>query len=306
MQRDEKLGLREAFGSFMTGVTVVTTTTDEGEPIGFTANSFSSVSLEPPLLLVSIAKTSTNHDHFARGKHFAINVLSEGQREVSNTFASRVSDRFANLEWHLSENQNPIIKDSSAWFDCLTHKVVDAGDHAILIGAIQNHQSTGLAGLGYYRGAYFSPAQLSTETFTSPQVVVSAVIGFQDEVLLEKAANGKWTIPFSAVEEGGTRKYLEQLLAEYQPDASANFIYSVYEDSEHNRQYICFLCNSPSRSPKKGEYVKLSDIEKLDFIDPALDSILMRYKNENVLQSYGIYFGSQEKGVVRQTIKEIE
>ncbi|HBU89246.1 MAG TPA: flavin reductase, partial [Acinetobacter sp.] len=101
--------LRDAFGSFMTGVTVVTTCKEDGTPLGFTANSFASVSLDPALLLVSIAKTSSNYHNFANTTHFAINILAEEQKDVSNTFARPSEDRFANLSWSKSACQNPLI-----------------------------------------------------------------------------------------------------------------------------------------------------------------------------------------------------
>lgn len=304
MIKGRTLELREAFGSFMTGVTVVTTSTGEMEPLGFTANSFSSVSLEPALLLVSIAKTSSNYKAFAEGKHFAINVLAEEQRAVSNTFASKVENRFANVDWSFSDNKNPIIKGCSAWFDCVVHSVVEAGDHAILIGEIKDFDSSGLAGLGYYRGAYFSPAKLSTEAISAPRVMISAVIGHQDEVLLEQNAKGKWSIPLLESEEGGVQNTLDKIFAKYEPEASANFIYSIYDDSEKNCQHIVFLCNSPSGQAQAGQYVNLNKIDQLEFIDQALYSMLSRYKNENALKNYGVYYGSQEKGVVRQTVRE--
>ncbi|RSR12238.1 flavin reductase, partial [Acinetobacter baumannii] len=97
--------LRDAFGSFMTGVTVVTTCKEDGTPLGFTANSFASVSLDPALLLVSIAKTSSNYHNFANTTHFAINILAEEQKDVSNTFARPSEDRFANLSWSKSACQ---------------------------------------------------------------------------------------------------------------------------------------------------------------------------------------------------------
>ena len=100
--------LRDAFGSFMTGVTVVTTCKDDGTPLGFTANSFASVSLDPALLLVSIAKTSSNYHNFADASHFAINILAEEQKDVSNTFARPSDDRFAHLAWTKSEYKNPL------------------------------------------------------------------------------------------------------------------------------------------------------------------------------------------------------
>lgn len=91
--------LRDAFGAFLTGVTVVATFNDEGGPIGFTANSFTSVSLDPPLLLVCLAKTSRNYQTLMTAKGFSVNILSEDQKDVSNTFARPVEDRFAAVDW---------------------------------------------------------------------------------------------------------------------------------------------------------------------------------------------------------------
>jgi len=87
--------LRNAFGSFMTGVTVITSRDASGAPVGFTANSFTSVSLDPPLLLVCPGKFLSSYDAFTNCSHFAVNVLAEGQEEVSNTFAGYKGDRFA-------------------------------------------------------------------------------------------------------------------------------------------------------------------------------------------------------------------
>ena len=128
--------LRQAFGAFATGVTVVTTLTPDGEPIGFTANSFTSVSLDPPLLLVCIAKSSTNLQSFSHCEHFAINVLSETQKDVSARFASRVEDRFADTLWQRGSAGTPLIDGAVAWFECSTDNLVDAGDHLILIGRV--------------------------------------------------------------------------------------------------------------------------------------------------------------------------
>ncbi|MBJ8429353.1 flavin reductase family protein [Acinetobacter pittii] len=296
--------LRDAFGSFMTGVTVVTTCKEDGTPLGFTANSFASVSLDPALLLVSIAKTSSNYHNFANTTHFAINILAEEQKDVSNTFARPSEDRFANLSWSKSACQNPLIDHVSAWFDCTTYQVVDAGDHAILIGKVEDFASTGFAGLGYYRGGYFTPAKLSAEVISGPKVVMSAIIGHENTILLEETADHKWTIPHVMVDKDGADKALEKIFAEYQPDASANFIYSVYENVENQQQYISFLCNTPLAQATKGQFIDLNDLEKLEFVDSALESMLMRYRKENHLKTYGVYYGNQTTGTVRQIVKE--
>lgn len=296
--------LRDAFGSFMTGVTVVTTCKDDGTPLGFTANSFASVSLDPALLLVSIAKTSSNYHNFANASHFAINILAEEQKDVSNTFARPSDDRFADLAWTKSACQNPLIDQVSAWFDCVTYQIVDAGDHAILIGKVENFASAGFAGLGYYRGGYFTPAKLSTEVISGPKVVISAIIGHENQILLEQTADQKWTIPHILVDKAGADKALDKIFAQYQPDASASFIYSVYENIENQQQYISFLCNTPIANATKGQFVDLNDLDQLTFVDSALESMLMRYRKENHLKTYGVYYGNQTTGTVRQIVKE--
>ena len=203
--------LRDAFGAFMTGVTIVTTASDDGKPLGFTANSFSSVSLDPALLLVSIAKTSGNYQTFSTAGHFAINILAEGQKDLSNTFARPSDDRFANVNWQLSANRNPLIDDVSAWFDCTTHAVIDAGDHALIVGRVEAFHSAGFAGLGYYRGGYFTPAKVSAEVIAGPKVIVSAIIAREDKVLLVKTADNKWGLPSKEIGTEGADKALAEI-----------------------------------------------------------------------------------------------
>ncbi|MCE1272192.1 MAG: flavin reductase family protein [Acinetobacter sp.] len=296
--------LRDAFGSFMTGVTVVTTCKDDGTPLGFTANSFASVSLDPALLLVSIAKTSSNYNNFANASHFAINILAEEQKDISNTFARPSDDRFANLAWTKSTSHNPVIDQVSAWFDCTTYQVVDAGDHAILIGKVEDFGSAGFAGLGYYRGAYFTPAKSSTDVISSMKVMMMALIGHENQILLEQTQDQKWTLPHLMVEKDGAEKALEKIFAAYQPEASPSFIYSVYDDVTTQQQYIAFLCNTPIAHATKGQFVDLNDLEQLTFVDSALESMLMRYRKENHLKTYGVYYGNQISGTVRQIVKE--
>lgn len=148
--------LRRAFGSYMTGVTVVTSKTTKGDPVGFTANSFSSVSLDPPLLLVCPGKFLSTYDSFATCCQFAVNILAEDQGDVASIFARHSGDRFAQIAYQEDALGNFLIEGALAQFSCTTHRVVDAGDHAILIGEVQSyHQNTG-HGLGYVGGQYFS------------------------------------------------------------------------------------------------------------------------------------------------------
>ena len=144
--------LRTAFGSFMTGVTIVTTLDEEGQPRGFTANSFTSVSLEPPLLLICVGKSAASMAVFRQARGFAVNILSEAQKEISVLFASKRADKFEAARWRKGPFGNPLIEGSAAWFDCARYQVIDAGDHIILMGHIEAFSYSDANPLGYARG----------------------------------------------------------------------------------------------------------------------------------------------------------
>lgn len=294
----DRRALRDAFGSFMTGVTVVTTRDSAGKPLGFTANSFSSVSLDPPLLLVSIAKSSSNYQAFTTATGFAVNILSEGQKDISNTFARPVEDRFAGLYWKLSDHGAPLISGVSAWFDCALHHCVEAGDHAILIGRVLGFEATQAPGLGYYRGSYFTPAQTATQLATGPEVVVSAVIESDRQVLLADDGTGGLTLPTARVGREGVSATLARLIAESGVQATPGFIYSVYEDVARGHQHISFLCPATGGRPARGSFVELSPEAMGDVTDPAMRTLLERLAEESRVGNYGIYFGDQNSGQV--------
>ncbi|MBB4233166.1 flavin reductase family protein [Rhizobium mongolense] len=149
--------LREAFGAFPTAVTVITANDPADRPVGSTANSFASVSLDPPLLLVCLAKTSRDYPTMTKAEHFAINILSEAQKNVSINFARPAEDRFAAVDWARGPNGCPIFAQVAAWFECSMHDVIEAGDHVMMVGRVTAFESTGLNGLGYARGGYFTP-----------------------------------------------------------------------------------------------------------------------------------------------------
>lgn len=290
--------LRDAFGTFMTGVTVVTTIDADGKPLGFTANSFSSVSLDPALLLVSIARSSGNYEAFVTGKGFAVNILSEGQKDISSTFARRVEDRFASVYWRRGPEGSPLIAGVSAWFDCVLHQVVEAGDHAILIGRITAFEATPAAGLGYYRGSYFTPAETGAQVPTGPDVVISAVMERGGEVLLVDDGQGGLTLPTARVGREGVQAALGALIGGTGLAAAPGFIYAVYEDVTRGHQHIAFLCPAPAGTPAHGGFVELSRPSLGDVTDPAMRVMLERLADESRMGNYGIYFGNQDQGRV--------
>ncbi|WP_425044126.1 flavin reductase family protein [Primorskyibacter sp. S87] len=143
---------RDALGCFGTGVTVVTANTPEG-PVAMTANSFSSVSLSPPLVLWCPAHASERHDPLVAASHFAIHVMAEDQQEVAVHFAD-FGDRFDAVDWTPDAHGTPLLSGSLARFDCRRYAVHDGGDHSIVVGEVQNVNFRPGKGLMFKRGQY--------------------------------------------------------------------------------------------------------------------------------------------------------
>ncbi|WP_420607867.1 alpha/beta fold hydrolase [Novosphingopyxis sp.] len=154
-QGSDSRTLRDALGCFGTGVTVVTTIDENGGPVGLTANSFTSVSLDPELLLVCLAKSAGSLPAFQAADSFAVNVLHIGQQPVSNRFASRGADKFADTDVETWEGGVPILKGSLASFECDKFAMHDGGDHEILIGRVRRvRYEPQRDPLLYFRGKY--------------------------------------------------------------------------------------------------------------------------------------------------------
>lgn len=128
---------RRTLGSFATGVTVVSALAADGTPIGMTISSFNSVSLDPPLILWSLALTSPNIEAFRQTRHYAINVLSASQQNLSDRFASKTGNRFAGLHTQPGLDGIPLIEDCCAWFECSHEAQYPGGDHLIFVGRVE-------------------------------------------------------------------------------------------------------------------------------------------------------------------------
>lgn len=148
---------RRAMGSFMTGVTVICARDNGGVPRGITANSFTSVSLSPPLILVCIAKTSSCYSVFEKCDSFSVNILSEEQKSISAKFTAKGVDRFAGVPIVTAATGAPLIDGSLTWLDCRPYDRVDAGDHMVLLGEVAALSLGDGIPLGYWGGRYFRP-----------------------------------------------------------------------------------------------------------------------------------------------------
>mgnify|MGYP005836509769 CR=1 FL=1 len=147
--------LRDAFGCFATGVTVVTSENEDGQPVGFTANSFTSVSLDPPQLLVCVAETASSLPAIRSHRLFGVSVLADTQRDVAERFAMRGVDRFAAGGWVEAESGVLLLEGACAHFACTLEVEVQSGDHVILVGRIDSFRAAPERHpLLYLRGRY--------------------------------------------------------------------------------------------------------------------------------------------------------
>ncbi|MFF4623340.1 flavin reductase family protein [Nonomuraea jabiensis] len=144
--------LREAFGQFATGVAVITTVTADGERAGVTVNSFTSVSLDPPLVLWCLSNRAPSAPLFLRAGRFAVNVLAADQDHLSRRFATPTTDKFAGVE--LLGGPLPILAGTLASFVCRTERVHDGGDHHIFVGAVERYQRAEGEPLVFHSGRY--------------------------------------------------------------------------------------------------------------------------------------------------------
>ena len=145
---------RQALGNFATGVTIITTRAPSGEPVGLTVNSFNSVSLDPPLVLWSLAENALSLSIFQEAEHWAVHVLSSTQQELSNLFASRGEDKFSGIDLEEGVGGIPLIKNCTARFQCKTASQYEGGDHVIFVGEVVQFDRSEAAPLVFHGGRY--------------------------------------------------------------------------------------------------------------------------------------------------------
>ncbi len=154
MAEVDQRNFRSALGQFATGVTIITALSDDSSPIGMTANSFASVSLEPPLVLWSVAQSSPLYSAFLAASHYAVHVLDDSQKSLSQRFSDDDVDKFADLKFFRGIHNLPLLNQHIALMQC---KVIDrhlAGDHMILVGEVLDIQSGSNDPLVFFSGAY--------------------------------------------------------------------------------------------------------------------------------------------------------
>lgn len=157
MPRMDSQQFRAALGMFATGVTVVTVRAADGSLVGLTANSFNSVSLDPPLVLWSLARRAGSMPVFTRGSHYAINILAADQKDLAQRFATRDIDRFAGVDWREGAGGAPVLAGAVAVFECANRSRYEEGDHVIFVGEVERCTARpGAQPLIFHGGRYFT------------------------------------------------------------------------------------------------------------------------------------------------------
>lgn len=300
-QRD----LRNAFGTFLTGVTVVTVLDEEGNPRGITANSFTSVSLDPPLILICIGNRSFSFPIFCTAPSFAVNLLHEGQAGVSSLFASRSPDKFRSTGFGPKHTGAPVLTDCLTWFDCTVHDRVIAGDHLILIGRVQafgqNTTEGRTAPLGFCRGSYTTLRDASDVGGETPHGIrIGYLVESDDGILLQSDGAGGWQLP-----RGRSRKAEWTLpLADggtlpLRPDDS--FLYSVFDVAGQDAGCLVYRARlaadaATAALPPGFRFFALASLPFDAMPMRETRAMLRRYVRERQADRFGIYIDSSDGG----------
>jgi flavin reductase (DIM6/NTAB) family NADH-FMN oxidoreductase RutF len=300
MTHIDRRALRNAFGSFMTGVIVVTAIRDDGTPVGFTANSFSSVSLDPPLLLVCPGKFLSSYEVFAKCTHFAVNILSEGQEAISNVFASSKSDRFAQVPHHLDHHGLPLIDGAAVQLSCTTEQIIPAGDHCILIGRVGEFAHAETAGLGYVNGQYFSLG-LERAAFDDPRgtAVCGAIIEDGDTVLMVQTKEGLRPPHCTHSERGRLINDLHETLVSKGIMADLGQAYSLFESVKPRAHFTYFLATGHIETPiAEIVAVPIDDLANRTFASAPIARMMNRFALEHLTRNFSLYLGDTEDGAI--------
>lgn len=309
MNEIDPKALRNAFGTFMTGVTVVTTVDHDGTPYGFTANSFSSVSLDPPLLLVCPSKSLSSFGVFNNCKHFHVSILAHDQEAISNTFAASQGDRFSEVNWKADQNGCPQIEQSLASFCCSREQSIDAGDHIILLGKVTDFEATDGQGLGYGEGGYFSlnMERKATELQThsdSQQVVAGALVEHNGKLLLMNdggATESELSLPQIELDHDQpsfdiVKQFLTDLL---EVDVHVGAVFSIFDHQDSSKSSIYYrvtLDHDLVKEVANGRFYSLDEVAALSFRERASNVMIDRYVTERKSGNHCLYVGSESHG----------
>lgn len=300
----DPIALRKALGAFVTGVTIVATIDNDGEPRGFTANSFTSVSLNPALLSVCIAKTSGSYAAFCIAENFSVNVLAESQIEISRLFSSRTTERFARSGWRKGPAGSPILEGVTAWFDCRRHSAIDAGDHLILIGEVVGFDERLLNPLAYCRGAHVTfglPLACKLDNPVIP-LRVGVILEHQGRILLVRTDDDGLEVP-----QGRSLRVEGEMVELLGVRARLSFLFAVFDNAETGTTSIFYRGHITELAADVNAncLIPFASIPWEKIRDTAARTMLERYVRERLTDNFGVYVGNHAEGAVQTLAKSV-
>lgn len=297
--------LRAALGSFVTGVTVVSAIDGNGSPRGFTANSFTSVSLDPPLVLVCIAKTASSCPVFSTAGHFTVSVLSDSQIAVSNLFATKAADKFAQTAWRPGTHGSPVIENAAASFECRRYELHEAGDHVLLIGEVLAFEHSLSTPLAYCRGAYVDlHFDVDLICHGRGRLRVGALIEQDGALLLEKRGKRGYDLPWAArLGDASDRSSLRGRLGAEGFEAAVDFVFAVFEDHEAGDGVESVVYRGVLKRAAATDAFVILPFDQIPWDkipDKAVAAMLRRYIDERRANLFGVYTGDADQGIVQR------
>ncbi|OCB12081.1 hypothetical protein A5717_18165 [Mycolicibacterium porcinum] len=298
---------RQALGSFLTGVTVITTIDPDGNDRGMTANSFTSVSLDPPLVLFCVDRRAASYEAFTTAPGYAVHILGSHQQDLAMVFASKSPTKFTDVQLARSSSGVALIDDAHVVFDCSPYEVVEAGDHAVIIARVESFAVEDGRPLGFYHGKLASfhaedeLANIAANNASRPRVLW-LLETLRGEIVLSGNAPDV-SLPESSMP---TEHLHDAGLADAASDTigvpvSIDFLYSVYGSPGDSLTLVY-----RGRADPSGTGATLSARYRLVAADKAAQevtdetecAVLERYLAERGDVSFGIYAGSIEVGSV--------
>jgi flavin reductase (DIM6/NTAB) family NADH-FMN oxidoreductase RutF len=297
---------RAALGMFVHVVTIVTNSDVDGNPRGMTANSFTSVSLDPPMVLVCIGNHAASYSVFQKSGGFAVNVLSDEHRGLAELFASKARDKLDHVDYRLGIGGAPVIKGSLAWLDCRTVNRVEAGDHIILIGEVEDFGTNSGSPLAYCQGGFFSFNQQQDAVLASPDkgIMVGCIADFDDKVLLVRTTvdgRSSWTLPaiMLATRDSGVLPTINRLVEELGTTVDISFIYSVFEHADHEAVHIVYR-GKLNAAPAANHARLFSEGEfPWDMLEgQPIRDVIQRFFKERRFENFSVYVDFEGGGRV--------
>ena len=300
---------RQVLGSFMTGVTVITTVDLEGRQRGITANSFTSVSLDPPLVLFCVDYRAASYETFQNAEGFVIHVLSSEQQDLAKTFASKSETKFEGLETDTGFGGSPILRDVHGWLECRLSETVIAGDHAIIIGEVLRYSSEPARPLGFYQGRFFgfnTDQEIAALAPQTSSITVTWMMQTRDGavIALDLGENG-FALPSSAARPKDVHARALAALAEieFKSPVSVEFLYSVFED-ERERLGLTYRGQvfADCAQLREAGFICIdpADVDPTQFRRPGELAIVERYIDELANARFGVYAGTLAEGSIAQ------